>query len=265
MKIDPYFFNFISRKLAVFALSVLILFSPHQAFSGGWLEAPKPKEPRGKINTQNPTFKWKMVKKAESYEISIFRKKEEIFNQIIAKDSVDCSHENKKRKFCIVSNLVNLPDGKYKWRIRAHNKYEISRWKGFKKFKVNVTGGEVGGIEGVDSDQDGIRDDVQEYIEETYASSEQISAARQVTQVLQDFILVTNKEDALMIIDRMNSAIDCLEARFPNTWENVSREIHDRVINNFDRLEAEVVSSGFANGEVFTISNNTDLEISCEI
>jgi hypothetical protein len=64
---------------------------------------------------------------------------------------------------------------------------------------------------GMDSDNNGIRDDVQRFINENYGSNENIKlAAKQLAQDFQSKLLVSDKEEAIFFLDKQAEAIWCL-------------------------------------------------------
>jgi len=95
-------------------------------------------------------------------------------------------------------------------------------------------------LAGIDSDGDGVRDDVQRWIALTYPNSQKIRAAlRQRTKTMQRFLLdVTNLAQAYVDATQMDNDYDCLSYIDMNRAYTISREHKAIFLNTYLRSKA---------------------------
>jgi len=98
-------------------------------------------------------------------------------------------------------------------------------------------------VEGVDANTNGIRDDVERYIDSTFPSSEKIiRALNQYAQVLQRSMVAAAVQDALSIEDSMARAMRCLVSVVePSSTNSASFMVNDvlaRQLNTKARMLA---------------------------
>jgi len=112
---------------------------------------------------------------------------------------------------------------------------------------------------GIDTNANGVRDDIERYIEKKYAEPAQRKAAMQTARALQQMLLV-NKED-LVELDRVSAngfrAIVCLDDSFvgpdsPNS-ASVLDEVRAVTTNTKDRLKAYLAYNKARSGTVSTM------------
>lgn len=122
-------------------------------------------------------------------------------------------------------------------------------------------------LEGIDSDADGVRDDVQRYIVLTYPDSiETQRALRQHTKALQAFILQAyNKDQALNNATKVNRAIECIFAVSHNDNDavKISRNLRSVLVNTEMRTRAYLAADKQLSGSTFPIVNIEDRIKSC--
>lgn len=98
-------------------------------------------------------------------------------------------------------------------------------------------------VEGIDSDSDGVRDDVQRYIALTYPSSETVRAAlSQIAVALQDQLTSDSSNDAVTAAGETMRATECLFAVTPGGSESerlgTAQRLQAVVMNSQIRLDA---------------------------
>ena len=101
----------------------------------------------------------------------------------------------------------------------------------------------TGGVAGFDSDRDGIRDDVQQYIDAEFTNNApKRAAAQQLARSLQVALLVTDNAQAAAAESALISAALCLHDRFgPQEASRIAGAIQVRQWNTRDRMVAEGV------------------------
>lgn len=111
-------------------------------------------------------------------------------------------------------------------------------------------------VEGIDSDGDGVRDDVQRYIALNYTDSDTQDALRQCAVNLQNFILDTN--DRQTTIQNAEAIILSLEhvfcARARNDAPEILDEFYGLYLNTPDRILAMLATDQHLGGQTFQIA-----------
>ena len=113
-------------------------------------------------------------------------------------------------------------------------------------------------LEGIDSDGDGVRDDIQRYIALTYPDSERTRAVlTQYAKVHQAGLLVAdNKSASRANAHEIGRAIECLYFIRPDDARAVLVEMIAQVLNTDERSKAEFRYDAQLSGEVFTSSGD---------
>jgi hypothetical protein len=122
-------------------------------------------------------------------------------------------------------------------------------------------------LEGVDANGNGIRDDIDAFIDRSYSTELQRRAARQMAANLQKTLLA-NKEDkaALKQVDTgAGRAIRCLFLRFDGSNgskhpEAVSQELESVTANTKERLKAYLAYSKAMDGAVMSLPEGDTCE-----
>jgi hypothetical protein len=115
--------------------------------------------------------------------------------------------------------------------------------------------GEAGKVTlaGIDSDNDGVRDDVQRWIALTYPNSEKVrSALTQEAKINQLYILnaldsVLSKSTARKVI----LSLDCLSYVSPDAYVAVGRKFDALFFNTYARSKAQIQADHHSSGTVF--------------
>lgn len=107
-------------------------------------------------------------------------------------------------------------------------------------------------IGGVDSDNDGIRDDIQRFINEAYASDPKTKlAAKQAAMATQlELLNVNNKEISILAVRKKLTSLDCL-ALIAGSKKGIliRKSIESQLLNTKDRLYADVKSNENFSGQ----------------
>jgi len=111
-------------------------------------------------------------------------------------------------------------------------------------------------LAGIDSDHDGVRDDVQRYIAMTYPNSAKNRAAlTQVAKVMQTALLDANdKEKSILHAEESDKAQDCLDYVFGsvNAYGKALDDLQPVILNTDVRNKAYFTYDDHLGGQVFT-------------
>ena len=122
-------------------------------------------------------------------------------------------------------------------------------------------------LEGIDSDGDGLRDDVQRYIAIEFAdASEQVKKAiKKGAESLQDMILAANSKIlAIRAGEKSMEAIGCLYFLGYERKNKVVSGLKSVVVNTEERLRSYIHNDALLGGEVFHSLNDDELAELCE-
>ena len=106
-------------------------------------------------------------------------------------------------------------------------------------------------VAGIDSDGDGIRDDIQRWINEKYADKPRTKMAiKQLAMSKQlDLISVSDKAQSIIAGRKMLDDLDCLSYVVGNEQlDNINREIKYKMLNTKDRQYAEIKANANFSG-----------------
>lgn len=120
-------------------------------------------------------------------------------------------------------------------------------------------------LAGIDSDGDGIRDDIQRYIFLTYPDSRKIRAAlRQAAVALQKIILGSpDVETALYITELEARASECIRYIRPEDGREIDNMLLAEFLNTIDRSRAYLAYDSQLSGHVFGVRNIDEYRSSC--
>lgn len=119
-------------------------------------------------------------------------------------------------------------------------------------------------LEGIDSDGDGVRDDVQRYIFMNYQDEPTRRALVQYAKAeLRAVQIADDKEGSIKIFDEVARAIECLTSIYPDEAPRISAKLVSVMFNTKARIEAYVKSSDQGAGHTFSIRNPSDWPDSC--
>lgn len=121
-------------------------------------------------------------------------------------------------------------------------------------------------LEGIDSDHDGVRDDIQRYIAFTYPVSARMRASLTSFAVgMQSAVLSAGSTDnALLANGKLNKAQDCLWYLQGSASIPVWQELRAQYLNTVDRSRAYTASDRLLNGMVFDLTPTEQLKSQCE-
>jgi hypothetical protein len=120
-------------------------------------------------------------------------------------------------------------------------------------------------LQGIDTDKDGIRDDVQRFIALTYAGSAATqSALRQYGKALQSLVLDSADQNAVNI-DAIKElrAIECMSFTRPNDFLEHLGRTGAVVLNTDERSRAYIESLDKIGGQVFSVTPEAQLKNTC--
>jgi hypothetical protein len=120
-------------------------------------------------------------------------------------------------------------------------------------------------LEGIDSDGDGIRDDIQRYIALTYPDSRKTRAAlRQAAIALQKIIIESSDvESALNNTEHETRASECIRYLRPEDGREIDNMLLAEFLNTLDRSKAYLEYDSKLSGHVFGVKNIDEYRSSC--
>jgi hypothetical protein len=119
-------------------------------------------------------------------------------------------------------------------------------------------------VEGIDSDEDGVRDDVQIFIDSTWADPATRAACTQLSKAFQDFLIAgSDQPTALAAAVSLNQAIDCVYAVDPGDFGGIVDRVEAVLVNTELRTRAYVRAGAVISGGSFAVSTIADNAASC--
>lgn len=123
-------------------------------------------------------------------------------------------------------------------------------------------------LEGIDSDKDGIRDDVQRWIEQTYPASAKTRAAlRQLSSDVQKSLLTTeDKAAAISSGHDLLKSLECLFFVSGNFDESVKAKtnLFDQILNTENRFKAYMKSDRHFGGQTYRLTKSSERSKLCK-
>jgi hypothetical protein len=120
-------------------------------------------------------------------------------------------------------------------------------------------------LQGIDSDNDGLRDDVQIHVHDSaYSDAATRAASIRLAKAFQ--LMVTSGADssrARTATASMNRAIDCLYSVDPDDFGDYVEDIEAAVVNTGDRARAYVRAGAFVSGGTYSVSTTANNAASC--
>ncbi|WP_156545683.1 hypothetical protein [Cupriavidus sp. D384] len=115
---------------------------------------------------------------------------------------------------------------------------------------------------GIDSDNNGIRDDVQRYIDTNYRDRRQRFAMYQYTRAAESYLLETKSaSDAKLNWNSYSKAAACLNQMFGANWAREANEIQAQLLNAPVRFQSYIETRKIAAGHIY---DNYSGESLCE-
>ncbi len=120
-------------------------------------------------------------------------------------------------------------------------------------------------LEGIDSDGDGIRDDIQRFIALTHPDSEKLRAGlTQFTRVVQEALLVRDdKALSLNAASALGRASECLRYILGPSSPDVQNELHAQFLNTVARSRAYLTYDAQLFGGIFPSAPRLQRKFSC--
>lgn len=121
-------------------------------------------------------------------------------------------------------------------------------------------------LAGIDSDNDGIRDDIQRWINEKYHNSPRsLAAAKQEARDAQTVMLSSNdKQKAIQAIFHSFDSMHCMESIIGfNVEYQFSHQLKARMENTRDRIEAGIHNDGNFNGQFVEATGRSEWASKC--
>ncbi|SMN01704.1 hypothetical protein SPONN_2781 [uncultured Candidatus Thioglobus sp.] len=119
-------------------------------------------------------------------------------------------------------------------------------------------------IEGIDSDNDGVRDDIQRYIAITYPASESIRRVlTDMAKANQDFIFNADDKDKVLEADlERDKQIDCFYYLDSEGAYKKSKKIKAELLNTEERTRAYIKADSYLGGMSFRLPSDKKAQCS---
>lgn len=131
----------------------------------------------------------------------------------------------------------------------------------------NASNNQANEIKGIDSNNNGIRDDVDTYIAKQPYSTKQLDALRQYARSEQSIVVFTsnNREDARVANKIVMNAMNCIYNNFPSSTGQdsaavISTQISELTFNNEARKKAEHNHAVLISGMTFSLPEGNTCE-----
>lgn len=109
-------------------------------------------------------------------------------------------------------------------------------------------------LEGVDSDMNGIREDIESYIETLAISEDQKKGVKQLARSVQGAILIDTTDDVALreASKNISEAVQCLSIKFPDVQERseIINSIESKTANTKERTEQYIQFNNALSGSV---------------
>ncbi|MCT7315149.1 hypothetical protein N5I87_03970 [Ralstonia sp. CHL-2022] len=106
-------------------------------------------------------------------------------------------------------------------------------------------------IAGIDANKNGIRDDVEHYIEKTYPDPAQRAAMMQYAKAQQNFILTaTTPERAQLAAQELWRSFACARSQLGRPWLDATKDVLAMYLNTRDRLNAQAKAQDNLAGQI---------------
>jgi hypothetical protein len=118
-------------------------------------------------------------------------------------------------------------------------------------------------IAGVDSDRDGIRDDLQRYIHLTYQDSETVSALRQAARTVQTSLTASSPSQSADLATSLLRDMECLYAVRPDDAAEINAAFMASALNTEQRGRAFLTFNGETGGGIYPLKPIQEWNTSC--
>lgn len=122
-------------------------------------------------------------------------------------------------------------------------------------------------VEGIDSDNDGVRDDIQRYIalEQADEGIQKILTAQ--AKITQKYLIpveqLESMEEEIIADAHADMTMHCLRYLYPDQAIDIRRKLEGVIINTEERFLSYVKTDGFLGGQVFESPTEEELIIIC--
>ncbi len=163
--------------------------------------------------------------------------------------------ERKNQRYCITSNAAPFFDiHPLEQCLEDESLKQSSRWL----FALPPDPGDAGlvGLTGIDSNRDGIRDDVERFIEKELADSGQArEVARKLAVIDQEKLNNANNKEAVIALDEKNGqAVGCLYYQMENKAFQYTKKLKALTFNTEERIRAWNKVNSYYSGEELYIT-----------
>lgn len=119
-------------------------------------------------------------------------------------------------------------------------------------------------VAGIDSDDDGVRDDIQRYIQLNHTDQNMKKNLTEWAKIKQDSLLNTsNKSKALEDSTKITEYIDCLYVLDGENATRVFDDFYYAYINTIERYKAQDIVDIYTSGEPVTRLSKSELQDKC--
>jgi hypothetical protein len=106
-------------------------------------------------------------------------------------------------------------------------------------------------IAGIDANKNGIRDDIEQYIEKTYPDPAKRAAMMQYAKAQQNFILTaTTPERAQLAAQELWRSFACARSQLGRPWLDATKDVLAMYLNTRDRLNAQAKAQDNLAGQI---------------
>jgi hypothetical protein len=120
-------------------------------------------------------------------------------------------------------------------------------------------------LEGIDSDKDSVRDDVQRYIALTYTDNSMRIALTNAAKA--ELVMVDNSDNADQVITQanlLNCRIECVYAHDPENATKILSGLRSRIVNTELRFRSYAKANANLSGQTFYANDYTKFNSCCE-
>ena len=113
-------------------------------------------------------------------------------------------------------------------------------------------------VAGQDNDHDGVRDDVDTYINQTYPAGAERTLALHYATIIQVSLTATPQvQDAVKVANLVQERLNCFDTQYPIDWEARATMLRALTINNDMRLQAYAAYREKLNGQIIDFPETT--------
>lgn len=120
-------------------------------------------------------------------------------------------------------------------------------------------------IAGVDSDNDGVRDDIQRFIVLKYGDSQKTKLVLKQTAIALQNILVNSSDSAVAQenAERLSRAIECSHYISPDNAADINDQLRGEFLNTVERSRAYLAFDAMLSGKIVRVKKSSEYKSSC--